>query len=75
MIVIHLVAYILFALCSSLIAERSVVPVDTFTVAHCIGAVPRCDSGLQVEPVISYNRSVETVWRPMHHTFPVVGVR
>ena len=77
MILINLVAYLLFGLCSSLIANRTDAPLHTSTVARCNGAVARCNSGLNVEPVIGHNRSVvvEAQWQPLHGSFPVVGIR
>ena len=75
MIVTNLVAYLLFALCSTLIANNSDAPLDTSTVARCNGAVACCNSSFESEPVISHNSSLKPGWQPLYHTFPAVGLR
>ena len=75
MLVLHFVAYLLFALLSTLLAHRSDAQLDISTVASCNGAVARCNSSFTAEPVIRYNSSLDVVWQPLHHTVPVIGVR
>ena len=78
MLVLHFVAYLLFALYSTLPANRRLsngTQLDISTVTSRNGAVARCNSSFIGEPVIRYNSSVDVVWQPLYHTVPVIGVR